>query len=86
MPRMYQYIPPEQIRNNEFTLHCNNCAFILDTELERLHDLTFKELTQISRTVRVVARRRSTKELIISEIQDMIVFEIPEDGNYIQNP
>ena len=83
---MYQYIPAEQIRNSEFTLHCNNCAFILDTGLERLHELTFKELTEISKTVRVVARRRSTKELMISEIQDMIVFEIPEDGNYIKNP
>jgi hypothetical protein len=85
MPRVYHYIPPEQITNNEFTLHCNNSAFRLDIELERLHGLTFKELAKISQAVRVVARRRSTKDLMISEIKDTIVFEIPEESEYIQN-
>ena len=85
MPHPYYYIPPNQITNNTFLLRCNDSAYILDTDLRTLETLNFKDLQKISQKVKVLARRRSTKESMISEIEYMIVFEIPEEGEYIEN-
>lgn len=85
MPHPYYYVPPNQIRDQTFLLQCNDSAYILDTNLNTLETLTFKDLQKISQKVKVLARRRSTKELMISEIQGQIVFEIPEEGEYIQH-
>ena len=81
----YYYIPPNQITGNLFTLYCNDYTCILDTELLFLEDLTFNQLLKICSKVKVLARRRNTKSEMISEIQDKIIFEIPEEGDFIQN-
>jgi len=85
MPYRYYYIPPNQIRDNTFLLHCNDYACILNTDLSTLETLTFKELRKISQKVKVLARRRYTKDSMISEIQNTIVFEIPEECDYVEH-
>ena len=47
---------------------------MLDTELTILNNLKFAELYKICQEVKVRARRRSTKERMISEIQRYITF------------
>jgi hypothetical protein len=78
------YIPEQDIVNNTFILRCNNSDYFLDTELESLNTLNFSELLKISQKIKVFARRRRTKQRMISEIKRIITFEIP-DGDYIQN-
>jgi len=85
MSHPYYYIPPNQITNNTFVLQCNDYACILDTDLRTLETLSFKELQKISQKVKVLARRRHTKESMISEIESIIVFEIPEEGEYVEH-
>jgi hypothetical protein len=47
---------------------------MLDTELTILNNLKFTELYKICQEVKVRARRRNTKEQMISEIQHYITF------------
>lgn len=78
------YIPPTDIENNTFLLRCRDSHYFLDTQLESLDALRFVDLLAISQKVKVLARRRSTKERMASEIRRYITFEIPEDP-YIVN-
>lgn len=83
---MYYYVPPTDIEANTFLLRCQDAHYFLDTQLESLHDLLFADLRIICKQVKVRARRRGTKEQMISEIKINIIFEIPEDGvPYIVN-
>ena len=84
MPYTYVYVPPEQIVDNTFLLHCNNYDCLLDKELVALDGLKFTELLKICQKIKVFARRRGTKDLMISEIKRILTFEIPEDV-YITN-
>jgi len=59
--------------------------FALDKELTKLEELKFSELLKICQKVGVLSRRRGTKEQMISEIQNYIVFDVPEEGEYILN-
>ena len=81
---MYYYIPPTDIEANTFLLRCQDSHYFLDTQLESLEALRFIDLLAICKKVKVLARRRGTKELMISEIRRYITFEIPEDP-YIVN-
>jgi len=72
------YVHPTEITNNTFILTCKDSEFILDRNLAALETLSFKELLQISQKVGVLARRRGTKDQMISEIKYVITFEIPE--------
>jgi hypothetical protein len=78
------YIPPTDIEANTFLLRCQDSHYFLDTQLESLEALRFIDLLAICKKVKVLARRRGTKELMISEIRRYITFEIPEDP-YIVN-
>ena len=78
------YIPPRDIENNTFLLRCRDSHYFLDTQLESLDALRFVDLVAICQKVKVLARRRSTKERMASEIRRYITFEIPE-GPYIVN-
>jgi hypothetical protein len=80
----YYYIPPTDIEANTFLLRCQDSHYFLDTQLESLDALRFIDLLAICKKVKVLARRRNTKELMISEIRRYITFEIPEDP-YIVN-
>ena len=68
------YIAPEKIVDNTFLLRCKHYEVVLDTELTILNNLKFAELYKICQEVKVRARRRSTKERMISEIQRYITF------------
>ena len=80
----YYYVPPTDIEANTFLLRCNNSEYFLDTQLESLDALRFIDLLAICKKVKVLTRRRGTKQLMISEIKRYITFEIPEDP-YIVN-
>ena len=84
MPYTYVYVPPEQIVDNMFFINCNNYTCRLDKELVALDGLKFTELLKICQKIKVFARRRGTKDLMISEIKRILTFEIPEDV-YITN-
>ena len=82
----YYYVPPTDIEANTFLLRCQGSHYFLDTQLESLDALRFVDLRNICQKVKVRARRRGTKELMISEIKGNIIFEIPEDDvPYIVN-
>jgi len=68
------YIAPEKILDNTFLLRCKDYEVMLDTELTILNNLKFTELYKICQEVKVRARRRNTKEQMISEIQHYITF------------
>ena len=80
----YYYVPPTDIEANTFLLRCRDSHYFLDTQLESLDALRFVDLLAICKKVKVLARKRGTKELMISEIRRYITFEIPEDP-YIVN-
>jgi hypothetical protein len=80
----YYYVPPTDIEANTFLLRCQDSHYFLDTQLESLDALRFVDLLAISKKVKVLARRRYSKESMISEIKRYITFEIPEDP-YIVN-
>lgn len=73
------YIPPTDIDADTFLLRCRGSHYFLDTRLESLEALRFIDLVAICQKVKVRARRRGTKELMISEIRRYITFEIPEE-------
>ena len=77
-------MPPTDIEANTFLLRCQDSHYFLDTQLESLDALRFVDLLAISKKVKVLARRRYSKESMISEIKRYITFEIPEDP-YIVN-
>jgi hypothetical protein len=77
MPYTPYYVPPEQIVNGLFTIHCNDAEFVLNRELDFLYGLRFIDLLKISRKLGVFARRRQTKFEMIREIERIIVFEQP---------
>ena len=78
------YVPQTDIENNTFLLRCRDSHYFLDTPLEMLEALRFVDLVAICKKVKVLTRRRGTKQLMISEIKRYITFEIPEDP-YIVN-
>ena len=82
---MYYYVPPTDIEADTFLLRCQHSHYFLDTQLESLDALRFVDLLAICQKVKVLTRRRHTKESMISEIKRYITFEIPEDGVYVVN-
>ena len=84
MPYTLVYVPEEQITNNEFSIHCDGYHYILDTELTKLEDLKYIDLQRLSKKLKVFARRRYTRTLMISEIEHILTFSIPDEP-YIVN-
>jgi len=78
------YVPPTDIEADTFLLRCRDSHYFLDTQLESLEGLRFVDLVAICQKVKVRARRRGTKQQMISEIKRYITFEIPEEP-YIVN-
>lgn len=79
MPYTYVYVPEEQITNNEFSIHCDGIWYTLDKDLTKLRDLKYIDLQNLSKKLKVFARRRYTRSLMISEIERILTFSIPED-------
>jgi hypothetical protein len=85
MAHIRVYVPEEQITNNEFSIHCDGVFYKLDKELTKLGDLKFDELQALSKKLNVNDRRRYTRSLIVSEIQRILTFSIPDEPYVIND-
>lgn len=80
------YVPQEQITNNEFSINCDGISHILDKELTKLDNVKFADLQAISKKLNVSIRHMYTRSLMISEIQKILIFSLPENNDeYVVN-